>query len=150
LRGSFRAATIRAQLSAPPDIQQRHELSTFLKRSTGMNHRLRFELIFASIWLAFGLFVLPALIYGVGILLLGPYGENAGLGAFYADFFGDLVAPTGRAWALVLGPLVLISVLRLLFLDVRSQRPEDEEAPHTPRTPPAREQARVEPRVSLE
>lgn len=116
-----------------------------------MNHRLRFELIFASGWLAFGLFVLPALIYGVGILLLGPYGENAGLGAFYADFFGDLVAPTGRAWALALGPLVLISVLRLLFLDIRSRPPEvEEEAPRAPRPAPAREQARVEPRVSLE
>jgi hypothetical protein len=116
---------------------------------TDMNRRLRFELIFASICLAFGLFVLPALIYGVGILLLGPYGENAGLGAFYADFFGDLVAPTGRAWALVLGPLVLICVLRLLFLDIKPRPPEDE-APQAPRAPASREQARVEPRVSLE
>ena len=118
--------------------------------ATDMNHRLRFELIFASICLAFGLLVLPALIYGVGVLLLGPYGESAGLGAFYADFFGDLVAPTGRAWALVLGPLVLISVLRLLFLDIKPRPPEEDEAPQAPRAPASREQARVEPRVSLE
>ena len=112
--------------------------------------RLRFELIFASIWLAFGLFVLPALIYGVGALLLGPYGENQGLGTFYADFFGDLVAPTGRAWALALGPLVLISVLRLLFLDVKPKIEDDEPEPPRVPSPPRRDPARVEPRVSLE
>lgn len=113
--------------------------------------RLRFELIFASSWLAFGLFVLPALIYGVGMLLLGPYGENKGLGTFYVDFFGDLVAPTGRAWALALGPLVLITVLRLLFLDVQP-KPSDEDESEPPRRTPAanREPARVEPRVSLD
>lgn len=117
-----------------------------------MRRRLRFELVFASIWLGFGLFLLPALIYAVGILLLGPYGEGSGLGRFYADFFGDLVEPSGRAWALVLGPLVLISVLRLLFLDVRARPSADDEADDSPRAPPppAREHARVEPRVSLE
>lgn len=116
-----------------------------------MRRRLRFELVFASIWLGFGLFLLPALIYVVGILLLGPYGEGSGLGRFYADFFGDLVEPSGRAWALVLGPLVLISVLRLLFLDVGA-RPSEEDETHEPpqAPPPAREHTRVEPRVSLE
>lgn len=116
-----------------------------------MRRRLRFEVVFASVWLGIGLFVMPALIYLVGILLLGPYGEGSGLGRFYADFFGDLVEPSGRAWALVLGPLVLISILRLLFLDVRSHSPEskDDDEPRTP-APPAREHARVEPRVSLE
>lgn len=124
--------------------------------SDDSHSRLRFELIFASVWLAFGFFILPALIYGVGTLLLGPYGENQGLGAFYADFFGDLVTPTGRAWALALGPLVLISLLRLLFLDVGPKRAADDSDPPraSPRTPPPapqrREPARVEPRVSLE
>ncbi len=118
-----------------------------------MRRRLRFELVFASIWLGVGLFLLPALIYFVGVLLLGPYGEGSGLGRFYADFFGDLVAPSGRAWALALGPLVLISVLRLLFLDVRAAPSSDghDEEPSSPTRPPrAREPSRVEPRVSLE
>lgn len=117
--------------------------------------RLRFELVFASIWLGIGLFLLPALIYGVGDLLLGPYGEGAGLGRFYADFFSDLVAPSGRAWTLALGPLVLISVLRLLFLDVRASTSSDSDddaptASSPPATPRAHERSRVEPRVSLE
>ena len=87
--------------------------------------RLRFELIFASIWLAVGLFVLPAPIFAVGGALLGPYGENGGrLGRFYGDFFGDLAEPSVRAWAIALGPLVLISLLRLVFAGRRSRAAE--------------------------
>lgn len=82
--------------------------------------RLRFELIFASLWLAFGLFVLPALIFWVGDALLGGYGENAGLSTFYVDFFGDLADASGRAWVLALGPLLLIYLLRAVFIGMKS------------------------------
>ena len=108
--------------------------------------RLRFELIFACLWLAFGLFVLPAIIYTVGTLLLGPYGENQGLGAFYADFFKDLVEPAGRAWILALGPLVVVSILRLIFL--RRAPQEDSEPEPEVRAAPPPPRSRVEPRVS--
>jgi len=40
------------------------------------SHRIRFELIFGSVWLAVGLFLLPAVIFWVGIAMLGPYGEG--------------------------------------------------------------------------
>jgi len=82
------------------------------------SHRLRFELILGSVLLALGLFAVPAIVYWVGIKLLGPYGEGAGvsLSTFYADFFGDLASGTGRAWNLALGPLVLVSLVRLLFV----------------------------------
>src|SRR4051812_31169025 len=82
---------------------------------THYRRRARFEAIFASIWLAVGLLGLPAVIFAVGGALLGPYGENGGLGRFYGDFFGDLAEPSLRAWAIALGPLALISVLRLIF-----------------------------------
>lgn len=127
------------------------------RRESSTRRRVRFELVFASVWLAIGLFLLPALIYMVGILLLGPYGEGAGLGRFYADFFGDLAGRSGRAWGIALGPLILISVLRLLFLDVRPGKPQDEDA--TPPVPPPAQRSaprsrrgpsRVEPRISLE
>lgn len=91
--------------------------------------RLRFEVIFASLWLAFGLFLLPALIFWVGDGLLGGYRENAGLATFYGDFFGDLADGSGRAWALALGPLLLIYVLRAIFIGVTSKpaaRTEDD------------------------
>ena len=111
------------------------------------SHRLRFELIFASLWLAFGLFVLPAIIYMVGTLLLGPYGENQGLGAFYADFFKDLVEPAGRAWILALGPLVVVSILRLVFLGKAPHEDSEREPRQTAEQAPA-PRSRVEPRVS--
>lgn len=126
--------------------------------------RLRFELIFASLWLAFGLFVLPALVFWVGAALLGPYGvapdQSAGLSTFYVDFFGDLADGAGRAWSLALGPLVLIYLLRAVFIGVKSDRTEraaldDDEAPRPPRRAPVQKEpkrpagrpARVEPRM---
>ncbi|WP_129777533.1 hypothetical protein [Peristeroidobacter soli] len=120
-------------------------------------HRLRFELIFGSLWLALGLFVLPALIYWVGGALLGPYGENASLGTFYSDFFGDLAGGSGRAWTIALGPLLLIYLMRAIFIGVKAdgvERPslDDDEPPPPRRAPPpkekeARRPARVEPRM---
>jgi hypothetical protein len=114
--------------------------------------RARFELIFASIWLAVGLFALPAAIFAVGGALLGPYGESGRLGRFYGDFLGDLAEPSLRAWALALGPLALISVLRLVFAGA-GRGPEPTNT--SPAQPPAprrghEEPRRVEPRVSAE
>ena len=120
--------------------------------------RARFELIFASVWLAVGFLVMPALIYLVGTVLLGPYGlteaEGGGLGSFYGDFFSDLVEPAGRVWMLALGPLVVISLLRLLFFNFSSKPGVDSEsaaregpAP-VQREPQRRARERVEPRVT--
>jgi len=114
--------------------------------------RVRFEAIFASIWLAIGLFALPAAIFSVGGALLGPYGDNRGLGRFYSDFFGDLAEPSIRAWAIALGPLALISVLRLIFAgagrDPAAPAPSPDSLPPPRRTP--EDARRVEPRVSAE
>jgi hypothetical protein len=112
--------------------------------------RARFEAVFASIWLAVGLFVLPALIFAVGGALLGPYGDNGGLGRFYGDFFGDLAEPSVRAWTIALGPLALISLLRLVFAGVdRGPEKPQEERPEPARRGPE-DHRRVEPRVSTE
>lgn len=118
------------------------------------SHRLRFELIVGSALLAVGLFVVPAAVYLVGNALLESYGENATLGTFYADFFGDLASASGRAWTLALGPLVLISWVRLLFLKRKAEPAPDEDAASPPptRVRPATEASgrRIEPRVSLD
>jgi hypothetical protein len=114
--------------------------------------RARFELIFAGIWLAVGLIVLPATIFAVGGALLGPYGDTNRLGRFYGDFLGDLAEPSVRAWAIALGPLVLISLLRLVFAGAgRGPAPPDS-APDHPAAPrkAADEARRVEPSVSTE
>ena len=109
-----------------------------------LSPRVRFELIFASVCLAFGLFVVPAAIYGVGTLLLGPY--VAGLGTFYMNFFGDLATPMGRAWLIAVGPLALVLILRLLLRRRPRSEPADtavqQEAPAQPA-----ERARFEPSV---
>jgi hypothetical protein len=113
--------------------------------------RLRFELIFASAWLAVGLFLMPAIVYYVGASLLGPYGanpaENLGLGRFYADFFGDLAEPSVRAWSIALGPLILVSLVRAIFIGVR---PGESAATQQPRRPPPAEHTRLEPRIDPE
>jgi hypothetical protein len=107
--------------------------------------------IFASIWLLVGLFVLPALIFAVGGSLLGPYGDNGGPGRFYGDFFGDLAEPSVRAWSLALGPLVLITILRLIFVGAGRTpgRRGEEDRPAPPRRT-AEDHRRVEPRVSTD
>jgi len=53
--------------------------------------------------------------------MLGPYGEGvgAGMGTFYGEFYGDLASGVGRAWTLALGPLLLISMLRAIFISPR-------------------------------
>ena len=115
----------------------------------------------AAPWLAVGFFVMPALIYLVGTLLLGPYGasegDGAGVGSFYGDFFSDLVEPAGRVWMLALAPLVVISLLRLIFLNFKTQESHDEPSasrpenqPEPQREPARRTRERVEPRVSAD
>jgi hypothetical protein len=111
--------------------------------------RLRFELIFTGVWLAIGLLAVPAVIFAVGGALLGPYGDNAGLGRFYGDFFGDLAEPSARAWAIALGPLVLITVLRLVFAGVTPRSAEPAPAAAEQRRT-AEEARRIETRVSAD
>jgi hypothetical protein len=110
-------------------------------------HRLRFELIFASLWLAFGLFALPALIFWVGNLAFGAYGENATLSTFYGDFYGDLSDGSGRAWVLALGPLVLMYLIRAVFIGVKAAAggEDDVEVDDTP-PPPRRAPVKKEPK----
>ena len=113
--------------------------------------RVRFEVIFTSIWLLFGLIAMPALIFAVGGSMLGPYGDNGGLGRFYGDFLGDLAEPSVRAWSLALGPLVLITILRLIFAGAgrAPDKPQEEDRPASPRRT-AEDHRRVEPRVSTD
>lgn len=119
------------------------------------SQRVRFELIFASLGLAFGLFLLPALVFWVGAALLGAYGENSALSTFYVDFYGDLADGAGRVWALALGPLVLLYLLRAIFIGVRSkpvEKIDDDEPPYEPRrpAPPPRRAAPVRSEVRPE
>jgi hypothetical protein len=117
-----------------------------------LRRRVRFELIVSSACLAVGIFLLPAMIYTVGIALLGPYAAGSGsVRRFYADFFVDLAEPSGRVWAIALSPLVMVSLLRLAFSSRVARTPESE-----PETDKEDERAastgpqRVEPRITLD
>jgi hypothetical protein len=118
--------------------------------STRGRGRLRFELIFASILLAGGLFGLPAAIFAVGASLLGPYADDRGLGRFYADFFGDLAEPSVRAWVIALGPLILINAIRLVFVRMPRSRESEPPAVQDDDEPPAQDQRRIEPRIGVD
>jgi len=124
---------------------------------SGRSSRLRFELTYTAVLLAFGLFVLPALIYSVGVALLGPYGAEsggeAGWGQFYSDFFADLADPSIRAWAIASGPLLLLTAIRGVFLGMNRRRAADSAAHDgsadrrpAPSSPEALQAAHAQPR----
>lgn len=80
---------------------------------------LRREAIVLAIFGGFGLLILPALVYLVGQQLLGEYRPGAGMGDFYADFYGQLGAISAWAWMLALGPWLAVQLLRVLWLPLR-------------------------------
>ena len=98
--------------------------------TTAARSPLRSEGLLALALLGLGLFLLPMLIYLTGTALLGSYGGGEHLGSFYGDFFRDLGEGSPRAWALVLGPYLLVQLGRLVLVDFRS-------GPDLPTSPPA-------------
>lgn len=78
---------------------------------------LRRELRYFAMVAAFGLVVMPLLIYLAGVLTLGPYdgGLWSFLGALYRAFFTFHAS----AWLLLLGPYLLFWAIRLLTRPLR-------------------------------
>jgi len=98
-------------------------------RAFGNDTRARRE---AMLWggaLAFGLLVVPLLIWLVGHRTLGPYtrGEDPrALGplSLYADYFSGLAHGWLGYWMVALGPAVLLALARL-WLGVLRRLPRD-------------------------
>jgi hypothetical protein len=61
----------------------------------------------------FAAIVLPVLVFYTGTATLGPYARG-GLGAFLADYAGDLARLRPGAWVLLLGPVALVVAWRVL------------------------------------
>ncbi len=76
---------------------------------------LRRESIFAAVALAFGLIVMPLLIYAAGSATLGAY-QSGGLGSFLKDFYLGLLHGTGSMWTVVVGPYLFITLFRAVLL----------------------------------
>jgi hypothetical protein len=85
-------------------------------RSAGVRHELRL----AVGGLLFGVLVLPFLIYGGGAATLGPY--EGGLMPFLEKLYGDIAHGAPGALALVLGPYLLLQLLRLTTRPLRKPR----------------------------
>lgn len=77
----------------------------------------RRELGFLALFLAFGLLVMPFLIYLAGVLTLGPY--EGGLLAFLGSLLLAFFTATPSAWLLVAGPYLLFTAVRLLTRPLR-------------------------------
>jgi hypothetical protein len=74
---------------------------------------LKKNLIPVAIGLIVGGLVLPALIYGVGVAVLGPY-DGGSLGGTYKAVLGGLAHGSIASWVVVLGPYLLWHLARLL------------------------------------
>ena len=72
-------------------------------------------MIYAAVGIGTGFVVLPALIYLVGTILLGPYAGGQSLWAFYGAFYGNLFHGAARTWFVALSPYLAIWVVRLSF-----------------------------------
>jgi hypothetical protein len=71
------------------------------------------EALLALGLVAFGLILLPALVYLVGQQVVGEYPD--GIGGLYAAVGDALMAGNPLAWILILSPYVTIQLLRLLL-----------------------------------
>jgi cytochrome b561 len=64
--------------------------------------------------LAFGVLVLPFLVYLTGTYVFGRYAAGGALG-FFGDFARGLASFTWHAWALALGPVAIVAIWRALW-----------------------------------
>jgi len=103
---------------------------------SGNKARIKRELWWMLGALSAGIVVLPALVYWVGTTLLGPYDAasagKAHIGSFYGDVFRDLAVPALAAWSIVLGPLVVVTLLRLILLPWSTIPTPSSSTPPTP------------------
>jgi len=80
--------------------------------------RLQFEAMTLGLALAFGLLLMPALIYLPGYFVLKPY-ANGGLFALYFDFIKGLFQLRPSCWIALLGPFAFLSLFRIFRLILR-------------------------------
>jgi hypothetical protein len=69
------------------------------------------ELLTLALCVGIGVLVMPCLIFAVGRLVLGPY-ANGSLFALWRDFVAALSAGAVAPWFILLGPYLLVWVLR--------------------------------------
>ena len=91
-----------------------------------VGRRARIELLILGIALLCGFVLIPLAIWLVGNRILGPYthGQDASNGGpmrLLGDFFAGLGHGSVIFWCVGIGPYVILSLGRLLYLFLRSQ-----------------------------
>jgi hypothetical protein len=81
--------------------------------------RGRRELTILVILLAFGLFIVPPLIWAVGRGMLGNYADG-GPFALLVDFFNGLKSGSPVYWGVAIGPYLFVMLLRGLWYVARA------------------------------
>jgi len=76
------------------------------------------ELALLLLGLLLGLLAMPLLVWGAGMLALGPY-ANGGFGALLGDFLGGLARGSLACWLVLAGPYLVLSLFRLLRLTLQ-------------------------------
>lgn len=79
---------------------------------------LTFEAVTLGLALLFGLWIMPALIYLAGSLILNEY-ANGGVFALYLDFLKGLVELRPSCWIVLLGPFLFLTLFRVFRLILR-------------------------------
>jgi hypothetical protein len=69
------------------------------------------EILTIALCIGVGLLVMPCLIFATGRLVLGPY-AHGNLFGLWQDFLGSLTTGSASAWFIVLGPYLLVWILR--------------------------------------
>jgi hypothetical protein len=86
--------------------------------------RTQRALILYALALLFGVLIVPLLIWVVGNRVLGPYTQSqntrAGPFALLVDFFVGLAHGSAVFWAVALGPLAILLLLRLFLRGLRA------------------------------
>jgi hypothetical protein len=84
--------------------------------------RFKNELLLLGILLGFGLFLLPFVVYLVGVEIVGPYEGEGGAFGLLASILTALVRGNWAAWILTLSPYLIFLLTRLTVRILRRPR----------------------------
>jgi hypothetical protein len=84
--------------------------------------RFKNELLLLGILLGFGLFLLPLVVYLVGVEIVGPYEGEGGAFGLLASILTALARGNWAAWVLTLSPYLIFLLTRLTVRTLRRPR----------------------------
>lgn len=113
------------QMATTQSTQGREPADSQAAPRAATARRVRIELLVLGVALFCGFVAIPLAIWLVGNRILGPYahGQDASNGGpmrLLGDFFTGLGHGSLVFWCVVIGPYVIVSLARLLYLFLRS------------------------------